>query len=140
MSRTLAKAVSPLSVRLTAVERANLQARAGTLTLSAYVKKALFDDTPAVAKVRSSTLADQTLLAHLLATLGGSDLAASLYRLARAADNGSLLADEETTRRIQRQVRSPTPRSDDRWAMLDQPEPMVGYFSGAASTCRCRPA
>lgn len=93
------KPASPLSVRLTKEERADLTARAGTLTLSEYVKRRLFgDDAPT--KLPSSMLADRNLLAQLLATLGGSDVAASLYRLARAADSGSLPVDEDIVRRL----------------------------------------
>jgi len=99
MPRALTRQPSPLSVRLTEDERANLTARAGTMTLSSYVKRVLFEGAK-LARMPSSNLADRALLAHLLATLGGSDLAASLYRLARAADSGSLPVDDETVRRL----------------------------------------
>lgn len=99
MSDTL-KRPTPLSVRLTQAERDALLIRAGGQTLSAYVKKVLFDGPQPLPRGGGMALANRTLLAHLLATLGGSDLAPNLDRLASEAEAGNLFADRVTTRRL----------------------------------------
>lgn len=99
MSKPL-KAPAPLSVRLTQAERDALLIRAGSLTLSAYVKSVLFDGPQATPRGGGITLANRTLLAHLLATLGASHLAPNLAQLASEAAVGNLFADEETTQRL----------------------------------------
>ncbi len=91
---------SLLSVRLTEEERAHLLTRAGGRTLTAYVRQALFDGPLEGSRGGGITLANRTLLAHLLATLGGSHLAPNLERLAREAELGTLFADDDTTRRL----------------------------------------
>jgi hypothetical protein len=92
---------TPLSVRLTAAERSNLLARAGGRTLSAYVKAVLFHDAPVTAaRGHGLALADRTLLAHLLATLGGSGTAPNLELLAREAEAGNLFCDGLTAVRL----------------------------------------
>ena len=87
---------TPLSVRLTQTERDTLLARAGGETLSNYVKQILFDGPPSA--YRGLPMADRALLSHLLATLGGSNLAPNLDRLADDAEMGILIEDKETTR------------------------------------------
>ncbi|WP_374619960.1 hypothetical protein [Devosia sp.] len=99
MSKPL-KHPSPLSVRLTQAERDALLARAGRQTLSAYVKQCLFDTGPITPRNNGLTLANQTLLAHLLATLGASQLASNLDRLAREAEDGELFPDDDTIMRL----------------------------------------
>lgn len=89
---------SPLSVRLTQAERDNLTARAGGLTLSAFVKQVLFDGSPQAHKGLAA--ANRVLLAHILATLGAGSIAPNLDRLARDAEGGNLYADEETTQAL----------------------------------------
>lgn len=91
---------APLSVRLTEAERDHLLIRAGGQTLSAYVKQTLFDGPLAGSRGGGIALANRALLAHLLATLGGSHLAPNLERLAREAELGTLFADPETTTRL----------------------------------------
>lgn len=98
MSKPLDKP-SPLSVRLTQTEREALLVRAGGLTLSAYVKRALFEAAPPPPG-NGLTVANRTLLAHLLATLGASHLAPNLERLAHEAALGNLVAGEHTTTRL----------------------------------------
>ncbi len=100
MSRTVNRGPTPLSVRLTQTERELLLARAGTMTLSAYVKQVLFDGSVPIPRGGGITLANRTLLAHLLATLGASRLAPNVERLADEAKLGNLFADEETVARL----------------------------------------
>lgn len=97
MARSL-KQSSPLSVRLTQAERDNLLARAGDMTLSAFVKQVLFDSAPPAHS--GLAVANRVLLAHLLATLGSSRIAPNLAILADEANSGNLFADEETVGRI----------------------------------------
>lgn len=86
------KQAAPLSVRLTTAERESLVIRAGSLTLSAFVKQVLFDGAP---PARSGlAAANRTLLAHLLATLGASNIAPNLDLLAKEAEAGNLNADD----------------------------------------------
>jgi hypothetical protein len=99
MSKPL-KTPAPLSVRLTQAERDALLIRAGGQTLSAYVRAVLFDGPQPMPRSGGVTLANRTLLAHLLATLGASQLAPNLAQLASEASAGNLFADEETTQRL----------------------------------------
>jgi hypothetical protein len=98
--RSVSKNPAPLSVRLTQAERDALLVRAGGQTLSAYVKRVLFDETLPPPRGGGLTVANRTLLAHLLATLGGSRIAPNLAVLADEANSGNLFADAETVERI----------------------------------------
>lgn len=100
MARSVNNRPAPLSVRLTQAERDSLLVRAGGQTLSAFVKQCLFDTGSAPQRSGGMMLANRVLLAHLLATLGASQLAPNLDRLAKEADDGDLFADEDTIRRI----------------------------------------
>lgn len=97
MARSV-KQATPLSVRLTQAERDNLITRAGGLSLSEFVKQVLFDGAPPVHS--GLAVANRTLLAHLLATLGASNIAPNLDTLAREAEYGTLAVDEETIKAI----------------------------------------
>ena len=90
---------SPVSLRLSKVERAALERRAGGSPLSTYVKSVLFED-GSKAKGRRRVSADQVLLAQILGQLGASGLASSLGRLAAAADSGSLHVDDLTIQHL----------------------------------------
>jgi Tfp pilus assembly protein PilN len=85
---------------LTPDERENLEIRAGALPVSTYVKRQLFNDQRRAATQFRKASPDRTLLAQLLATLGGSRLAPNLRALADEAEVGSLAADEETVGRL----------------------------------------
>lgn len=98
MPRAVSKRLAPLSVRLSEAERESLTIRAGAQPLSTYIKRALFDGAAPVS--RGMSREDRTLLAHLLATLGKSNVAPNLERLAQAAESGNLFADEDTTGRL----------------------------------------
>jgi hypothetical protein len=99
MSDTVKKP-APLSVRLTQAERDALLIRAGGLTLSSYVKQVLFDNASPAPHGNGMALANRTLLAHLLATLGASRVAPNLERLVHDVSLGDLLIDEVTATRI----------------------------------------
>jgi len=71
---------------------------AGSQPVGAYVKHRLFAEGAKPARRRVS--ADRALLAQLIGQLGASGLAASLGRMAEAADTGSLHVDELVTARL----------------------------------------
>lgn len=93
--------ISPLSIRLSVAERADLEARAGDLPISTYAKGLLFAVTakPARLSPRNPTL-DHQILGQLLGALGRSEIAPHLRELAEATRSGSLPLDELTTTHI----------------------------------------
>lgn len=91
----------PLSLRLTDAERTALEKAAGTLSLSAYVRDRVFGDGAQTRKLRSrNPVKDHEALGRVLGLLGQSQMANALNQLAQHADNGSLLLDDETIRKI----------------------------------------
>ncbi|MEP5730122.1 MAG: hypothetical protein ABJL67_12220 [Sulfitobacter sp.] len=90
---------SPVSVRLTEEERLRLEAEAGGLPLSRYIRIKLFhSDTPATPTLDGTRLSPhsrQKLLAQILASLGRSGIAASLAELTELARLGLLPDDGE---------------------------------------------
>ncbi len=88
----------PFSMRLTADERAKIEAKAGGRPLSAYIKSVvLADDAPRYRKRRVMPAADQRLLAAILARLGASRSAANLNQIAKAIHTGTLHIDDAVT-------------------------------------------
>ena len=88
---------APLSVRLSADERARLERDAGTMALGAYVRGRLFGE--AVKPRRSHRRApvrDHEALGRVLAALGRSGLPAGLNRLSRQLDGPSVTVKPET--------------------------------------------
>lgn len=100
MPKPVAPRPSPLSIRLSAIERADLAARAGTRPISSYAKGLIFPDGGTRRSAGRRVPADQAALAQLLGLLGASGIAASLGRLAEAAETGSLFIDELTTEHL----------------------------------------
>lgn len=87
----------PLSLRLSAEERARLECDAAGLSLSAYIKGRLFgEDAPRRITRGKAPVKDHQVLAQLLALLGTSHLANNLNLLARAAHTGSLPVTPDT--------------------------------------------
>lgn len=85
-----------LSIRLTAEEKSQLEARAGHLTKSAYGKICLFgDNAPKVRPYNTHNIKDKTLISRVLAKLGASRLAANLNQIAKAANCGALILNPE---------------------------------------------
>lgn len=94
----------PLSLRLTFAERALLEQKAGSQSLSSYIKNELFGGTKAggpgqvlgfglgVTARRVGT--KERLLAQILAKLGESELGPSMNELAQAARTGSLYVSD----------------------------------------------
>lgn len=90
----------PISLRLTASERARLEAEAGTRTLSAYIRHRLFDVQAPRRQVRLPSR-DVRLLAQILASLGQSEIAGNLGELSRAAQTGTLIMTPENEAALQ---------------------------------------
>lgn len=91
MSARQTKRPAPLSLRLSAEERARLERDAAGLSLSAYIKERLFAaDAPRRITRGKAPVKDHQLLGRLLGQLGSSRVANSLNQLAQAAHAGSL--------------------------------------------------
>lgn len=99
MPRAKKKTTTPISLRLTDDERAELVAKAGTRTLSSYIRERLFDGDARGRKVRLPAY-DKQMLGRILATLGHSGAADSLRELSEAARIGALPLSPETEQSI----------------------------------------
>ena len=85
----------PFSLRLTAAERAQLEAQAGTQPLGTYIRSRLFDGkAPKRPRATARPVQDQQALSQLLALLGSLRLSNNLNQLAKAANCGALPVDE----------------------------------------------
>lgn len=93
--KSASKKPAPFSLRLTDKEKTKLLKRAKGEPLGAYIKSQLFN---AAAKNTSVTKTD---VATLLAILGSSDLARSMFCIAKAAEIGSLPVTPELTEELQ---------------------------------------
>lgn len=83
--------LSPLTLRLTQDERAELERLAAGMTLSAYVRGCLFAKEAKRRKRRARTfVADKSAAAEALALLGQSRIASNLNQLAHHANVGQL--------------------------------------------------
>jgi hypothetical protein len=96
-----AKAVSPLTIRLTLSERAQLEELAAGMTLSTYVRACLFEREEKRRKRRPlATVSDKQAIADVLALLGQSWIANNLNQLAYQANVGELEMREAETQQI----------------------------------------
>ena len=87
--------LSPVTLRLTAEERARLEELAHGMTLSAYIRACLFAEEDRRRKVRpKSSIADKKAMAEALALLGHSRIANNLNQLAYHANIGALAMDD----------------------------------------------
>ena len=95
-----AKAVSPLTIRLTVLERAQLEELAAGMTLSTY-GACLFEREEKRRKRRPlATVSDKQAIAEVLALLGQSRIANNLNQLAYQANVGELEMREAETQKI----------------------------------------
>ncbi len=96
------KPLPPFSLRFTREERAQLERDAAGLSLGAYIRSRIFDDTLPKRRTRSKhPVKDHEELAKVLGELGRSRLANNLNQLAKAANSGSLEVSPDTERAIQ---------------------------------------
>ncbi len=95
------KRPSPLSLRLSDEERAQLHLDAGSLAVGAYIRKKLFGDNARLRKSKRRNhrrpSIDHEQIAKLLGMLGQSELGPSLIAIAMAAETGSLPVTPELT-------------------------------------------
>lgn len=92
---------APVSIRMSADERAALEARAGGQRLSTYVREVLFGDGQGQPGLRRDG-PDRQLHGRVLAMLGKSGLATTLQSMALMAATGVLYVDEETEAYLRR--------------------------------------
>ncbi|MFP7675139.1 plasmid mobilization protein [Marivita sp. S0852] len=87
----------PFSLRLTHEERARLEAEAGDLSLSAYIRECLFGEEASPRKASGKRpVEDKEALGRVMGALGNSRLSSNLNQLAKAVNTGSLPVTPET--------------------------------------------
>jgi len=94
------KTCPPISIRVTAEERARLEQEAGERTLSAYCRARLFGTKDSRGPDRKPS-SDAVLLARILAQLGQSAVPANLAVIADAIRSGTLDADAALLARVE---------------------------------------
>lgn len=96
------KPLPPFSLRFTCEERAQLERDAAGMSLGAYIRSRIFDESLPKRRTRSKhPVKDHQELAKVLGELGRSRLANNLNQLAKAANSGSLEVSPDTERAIQ---------------------------------------
>jgi len=119
-SRKNGKASPRLSFRLSHDELAELKAKAGRLSVSAYVRKRLFGEKGSRRIIRPSPSTGNSLaLARVLGLLGKSEIAGNLKTLAAEARTGSLLLDKQTLDQIEEACRNVSRMRDELVTALD---------------------
>lgn len=83
----------PFSIRFSDQERAELEEKAGSLTLGAYSRTCLFEG---ARQPPRKPIKDHEAMAHALALSGQSRLSSNLNQLAKAANMGALPVTPET--------------------------------------------
>ncbi len=86
-----------ITLRLSEEELGKLKDLSGGMSVSAYVRKCVFGKDASPRKVRlRAPVKDQQALAQVLGLLGQTHFANNLNQIAREANCGSLLMDEQT--------------------------------------------
>jgi hypothetical protein len=85
----------PISIRVTAEERAHLEREAGDQTLSAFVRSRIFDKSGVARRKNQRPELDQVALARILALLGQSGIKQNLTAIVEAIRTGTLEAGPE---------------------------------------------
>lgn len=80
----------PISIRVTAEERAHLERQAGGQTLSAFVRSRIFDKSGVARRKGQRPDLDRVALARILALLGQSGIAQNLATIIEAIRTGTL--------------------------------------------------
>lgn len=87
---------APFSLRLTSDERAAFEAKAGSMPLGSYIKSVvLASEAPKYRKRKKPPVAEQQLLAEVLARLGQTRTANNLNQIAKGINQGTLFVDDE---------------------------------------------
>jgi hypothetical protein len=100
------KPLLPVSIRVTAEEKEQLQKAAGALSMSAYIRHRLFGDGKTARpsrflKKQRQPQIDSELVARLLGTLGASDMTKALFGLLLAAKAKELEVTPEISDRLE---------------------------------------
>ncbi|WP_417674810.1 hypothetical protein [Pseudodonghicola sp.] len=96
---------APFSLRLTPQERSQLEAQAGPMPLASYIKSVVFAaEAPKYRRQRKPPVAEQQLLAEVLARLGSSRTASNLNQIAKHLNQGTLMLDEDLAADLHRAV------------------------------------
>ncbi len=85
----------PFSIRLSADERSMLERKAGNKPLGTYIRDRLLEGRARERTSVRSPRPDYALMGKVLAALGPTDLATSICMMAKLAERGSLLVDDE---------------------------------------------
>ncbi|MFQ5482461.1 MAG: hypothetical protein ACE5ER_06845 [Nitrospinaceae bacterium] len=94
--------IPPFSLRLTPEERAQLEKDAAGMSLGAYIRSRLFDQTLPKRRTRGKhPVKDHQELGKLLGELSRFRLANNLNQLAKAVNTGSLEVSPDTEQAIQ---------------------------------------
>jgi hypothetical protein len=91
------KRPAPFSLRLTFEERAQLEREAAGMSLGAYIRAKLFDNTKPTRQTRGKfPVKDHKALGKVLGLLGQTRIANNLNQLAKAANRGLLQIEGDT--------------------------------------------
>ncbi|GLQ25444.1 hypothetical protein [Sulfitobacter pacificus] len=97
--------LAPFSLRLTPEERTQLEAQAGSMPLASYIKSVVFaDEAPKYRRQRKPPVAEQQLLAEVLARLGQTRQASNLNQIAKHLNQGTLIVDPDLEDDLKRAV------------------------------------
>lgn len=95
-TETKSKRPAPLSLRLSDDERQQLVSQAGSMALGSYIKSVVFaDQARKYRKTPKPPVAEQQLLAEILARLGESRTANNLNQIAKHLNLGTLVVDDD---------------------------------------------
>lgn len=106
--RKSARSTLPISLRVTAQEKARLEQMAGPMSVAAYIRGRLFGDEAAAARParhrekQRQPIPSHVEVARLLGMFGNSELATAMLALSLAAQAGELEASPEVEGRITR--------------------------------------
>jgi hypothetical protein len=96
------KQLPPFSLRFTFEERAQLERDAAGMSLGAYIRSRIFNESLPKRRTRGKhPVKDHQELGKLLGELGRSRIANNLNQLAKAANSGSLEVSPDTEQAIQ---------------------------------------
>ncbi|WP_424977354.1 plasmid mobilization relaxosome protein MobC [Leisingera sp. S232] len=96
---------APFSLRRTPEERQQLEAQAGAMPLASYIKSVVFaDEAPKYRSRRKPPVAEQQLLAEVLARLAQTRQANNLNQIAKHLNQGTLVVDPELEEDLKRAV------------------------------------
>lgn len=93
---------SPITLRLSQNEIDRLDGMVSGSSRSAYIRKQIFGENAEKRKYRPKTpKTDDVAISQILAMLGASRIGNNLNQLAKAANSGALMADEEVIAQIE---------------------------------------